>query len=69
METLVRDFSDHGELILDPFAGSGTTGVAALKNGRRFLGVELNEKWAMPAATRIRYAREQTTLPLEGETA
>ena len=38
MELLVRLFSDPGELILNPFAGSGTTGVAAIRLGRRFLG-------------------------------
>ena len=38
MELLVRLFSDPGELTLDPIAGSGTTGVAAIRLGRRFLG-------------------------------
>src|SRR5436190_19579263 len=46
MELLVRLFSDNGELILDPFAGSGTTGVAALRLGRRFLGWEMNAEYA-----------------------
>lgn len=40
MRELVRDFTDPGEVILDPFAGSGTTGVAALAEGRRVLLVE-----------------------------
>jgi site-specific DNA-methyltransferase (adenine-specific) len=42
MDVLVRLFSEPGELILDPFAGSGTTGVAALRLGRRFVGWEMN---------------------------
>jgi DNA modification methylase len=59
METLVRLFSDPGELILDPFAGSGTTGVAAVRLGRRFLGWEMNPEYAEIARKRIAAAREQ----------
>lgn len=40
MLALVADFTDPGDLILDPFAGSATTGAAALRLGRRFLGAE-----------------------------
>lgn len=42
----VRQFTDPGELILDPFAGSGTTGEAALREGRRCLLIEKDEKFA-----------------------
>ena len=38
---LVGDFSEPGELVLDGFAGSGTTGVACVQHGRRFVGWEL----------------------------
>ena len=40
-------------LILDPFAGSGTVGVAALRHGRNFVGVELNSEYAAIAESRI----------------
>lgn len=59
MEALVRDFTDEGDLVLDPFAGSGTTGVACRRLGRRFLGYEKDEKYAAIAQKRIDGAREQ----------
>ena len=59
MDVLVRLFSDRGELILDPFAGSGTTGVAALRLGRRFIGWEMNAASADIARRRLATAREQ----------
>jgi site-specific DNA-methyltransferase (adenine-specific) len=64
MELLVRLFSDKGELILDPFAGSGTTGVAAIRLGRRFLGWELNAEYVAIARKRLAIAREQLELGL-----
>lgn len=45
--------SKPGDLILDPFAGSGTVGVAALNCGRSFIGIELNEEYAGLAERRI----------------
>jgi site-specific DNA-methyltransferase (adenine-specific) len=62
METLVRLFSNRDELVLDPFAGSGTTGVAALRLGRRFWGWEKNEAYARAARKRLACAREQLEL-------
>lgn len=59
MDALVRDFTDRGETILDPFAGSGTTGVAAIRQGRRFLGFELDETYHRLASRRLAKAREQ----------
>lgn len=47
-------------VVLDPFAGSGTTGVVAVREGRRFLGLELNPAYAEMARGRIR----DVTLPL-----
>jgi site-specific DNA-methyltransferase (adenine-specific) len=62
MQLLVRLFSNPGELILDPFAGSGTTGVAAIRLGRRFLGWEMNATYAEIARKRMTVAREQLDL-------
>lgn len=53
MVALVNDFTDHGQLILDPFMGSGTTGVACAKRGRDFIGIEINEKYFDVSRRRI----------------
>lgn len=43
----------RGGLVVDPFAGSGTTGVVALRHGRSFLGIELNPEYAAMARERL----------------
>ena len=62
MERLVRLFSEPGELVLDPFAGSGTTGVAAIRLGRQFHGWEMNSLYVAIASKRVTAAREQLEL-------
>lgn len=62
MLQLVGQFSDPGELVWDPFAGSGTTGVAALRLGRRFLGHEVDPGFADIARERLRAEAQQNTL-------
>ena len=53
---VVEGFSNHGDLVVDPFTGTGTTGVAAVQTGRRFVGLELRETWAAVARQRIEAA-------------
>lgn len=53
MQQLVRAVCPVGGLVLDPFAGSGSTGVAALLEGRRFLGVELDVAYSAIARQRL----------------
>jgi DNA modification methylase len=50
------------DLILDPFMGSGTTGVACVELGRRFIGIEINEKYFDIACKRIEASMTQKTL-------
>jgi site-specific DNA-methyltransferase (adenine-specific) len=58
VEALVRECTPPGGLVLDPFAGSGTTLQAALQSGRHAIGIEANEAYAESAARRL----DQTTL-------
>jgi DNA modification methylase len=54
----IRSWSNEGDLVLDPFAGSGTTLAAALKLGRRAIGCEINPAYCAIAARRIKEAEE-----------
>ena len=53
MRWLVELVTPPGGLVLDPFMGSGSTGVAALLGGRRFSGVELNDDYVQTARNRL----------------
>jgi hypothetical protein len=53
MRYLVRLVTPPGGLVLDPFAGSGTTGIATLREGMRFIGVDLEPEYARLAIARI----------------
>lgn len=61
-EWLMRWHSDAGDTILDPFMGSGTTGYAAVKAGRRFIGIEINPEYFDIACERIERAHDQKRL-------
>lgn len=52
-ERMVRNSSREGQIILDPFMGSGTTGVAAVSQNRKFIGIEINEEYYKIAEKRI----------------
>lgn len=45
LERIVLASTNEGDLILDPFCGSGTTGVAALRHGRRFIGIDMDKDY------------------------
>ena len=53
LDRIVRAASHEGDLVLDPFVGSGTTGVAAVRNGRRFIGIDQDLEYLELAEKRI----------------
>ena len=62
IQTLIVNASQAGELILDPFMGSGTTAVACIKEKRHFIGFELNKEYFDKACKRIDAERRQLSL-------
>lgn len=60
---VVRGFTNPGDLVLDTFTGTGTTGVAAVTTGRRFVGFEVREQWAEIARRRIADATNTAATP------
>jgi site-specific DNA-methyltransferase (adenine-specific) len=53
MRQIVEDFTEFGDLVCDPFAGSGSTGFACKMLGRRFVGWELNNTYYLTALRRL----------------
>ena len=58
MRHFVEVLSNKDDYVLDPFMGSGTTGVAAKRTGRNFIGIELDEKYFKISEERIQEAHE-----------
>lgn len=67
-EALARDhiltWTNPGDLVLDPFMGSGTTGKMAILTGRGFIGIEIEPKYMAIAEKRINEATQQIRLPI-----
>lgn len=62
IEWCISRLPEGCDLILDPFMGSGTTGVACAKLGRRFIGIEIESKYFDIACRRIEEAQRQSDL-------
>lgn len=58
-EWWVRYLTPPGGVVLDPFTGSGTTGVAAVQQGFRFIGIEREPEYHAIATARVQHAKEQ----------
>lgn len=69
MRWAVGHLPEPNQVILDPFMGSGTTGVAALQLGRSFIGVERDQRYFEAACRRMREANGDDAGPLFGEAA
>lgn len=62
LEYLIKTYTTKGMTVLDNTMGSGSTGVAAVKNNRRFIGMEMNEEYFKIAKERIESIASQETL-------
>jgi len=62
VEHIVRQWVRPGATVIDPFMGSGTTGVACVKTGRNFIGIEISEEYCEMARKRIAEAQAQPLL-------
>ena len=69
MKWCIEQLPDDVETILDPFAGSGTTGVAAIQRGKAFIGIEREPKYFEAMCRRIREANGDDAGPLFGSEA
>ena len=56
LEYLIKTYSNEGDIILDNCMGSGSTGVACINTGRKFIGIELDENYFNIAKNRIEQA-------------
>jgi site-specific DNA-methyltransferase (adenine-specific) len=63
MRRIIEDFTKPGDTVLDPFMGSGTTGVACVRAGRNFIGIEIDGGYAEIARKRIAEAVEGVLFP------
>jgi site-specific DNA-methyltransferase (adenine-specific) len=64
MKRLMMLLTDEGDTIIDPFMGSGTTGVACVQTGRNFIGIEIDPTYYAIAEKRIAQAQLQIRMPL-----
>ena len=64
MRELIELLTNEGDIILDPFAGSASTLIAAIETGRDAIGIEINPQYFEIAQRRIAEAQAQLTLAL-----
>jgi adenine-specific DNA-methyltransferase len=62
IDRIIKVSSNEGDVVLDPFCGSGTTAVACRKNGRKFVGFEIKKNYCQIAVDRLRQLDSQSTL-------
>jgi DNA modification methylase len=64
MSAVLMQFTGDGQTVLDPFMGSGSTGVACIRTGRRFVGIEIDPAHFATARARLENELRQGLLPL-----
>ena len=65
MQWCIEQLPEICNTILDPFMGTGTTGVACVKQGRKFIGIEIEPKYFDTACKRIENAYRQPDMLIE----
>jgi DNA modification methylase len=67
LDRIVLASTRPGDIVLDPFSGSGTTGIAAIREGRQFIGIESDEGYVKTSIKRLkdefeslRHAKEES---------
>jgi len=64
IENIIKHSTNENDIVLDSFMGSGTTGVACVQTGRKFIGIEIEKKYFDIAVKRIKDAQQQMRLPI-----
>ena len=62
MEYLIKTYTNEGEIVLDNCIGSGTTAIAAHNTGRKFIGIEKEQRYVEIAKKRLEQAQAQQSL-------
>jgi DNA modification methylase len=62
MDRIILATTDEGDTVIDPFMGTGTTGVACAELGRNFIGIEIDEDYFKIAEKRIKTAYAQQVM-------
>lgn len=62
MQCLIENSTQEGELVLDPFIGSGTTAIASIRSKRHYIGCEIDKTYYNVAQERIANEKAQLTL-------
>jgi len=62
MQYYIENSTQKGDIVLDPFMGVGSTGIACMKSDRKFIGIEINKEWFDIACARIEEEHKQAGL-------
>ena len=62
LDLMIKNSSDEGDTIFDPFMGSGTTAIACLNTNRQYIGFELDETYHKLSLERIESQKQQLSL-------
>lgn len=58
LERIILASTEEGQIVLDPFCGSGTTGVEAVRYGRKFIGIDISEEYIDISKRRLEKAAD-----------